>query len=281
MLETSSRSTIRTILVYSLLVVFSVWFAMPFLWMISTSLKTETQLVSRPLSLVPTPFVWRNYIDATRAIPFLTYAKNTLIVSVLSVIGQVLVSSFVAYGFARIEWPGRDVVFMIVISTMMLPAQVTMIPLYVIYRKLGWINTLTPLWIQSFFSHPFNIFLLRQFFRTIPMELSEAARIDGCNEVEIYAKVIMPLCKPALATVGLFDFLHNWSDFQRPLIYLQDEAKYTLSLGLQAFGGNYSRTLDPSLLMAAATIMIAPAIILFFLTQKTFIEGIAVTGLKG
>ena len=281
MLQVRSSSIIRTVFIYALLIISSVWFVLPLVWMLSTSLKTEIQLVSRPLSLLPAPFIWTNYIDAVRTIPFLTYAKNTLMVSVLSVIGQVLVSSFVAYGFARVEWPGRDVAFMIVISTMMLPPQVTMIPLYTIYRKLGLVNTLTPLWIESFFGHAFNVFLLRQFFRTIPMELSEAARIDGCSELGIYARVIMPLCKPALATVALFDFLFNWSDFQRPLIYLQEETKYTLSLGLQAFGGNYSRTLDPSLLMAAATIMIAPAILLFFFTQKTFIEGIAVTGLKG
>jgi len=266
---------------FLILVAVGLIFAMPLYWMVSTSLKVESQIFTYPPVWVPDPIQWSNYARAVTVIPFLQYAKNTLIICVCSMIGQTTASSLAGYGFARIPWKGRDVVFVLVLTTMMLPYQVTMIPLYVVYRSFGWINTLLPLIVPNLFGAAFNIFLFRQFFRGIPSELSDAARIDGCNEFDIYRRVILPLSRPVIATVALFDFLYNWNDFQGPLIYLQDEAMYTLSLGLQAFGGYYSRNLEPATLMAAASIVVIPTIVIFFLAQRTFIQGIALTGLKG
>jgi multiple sugar transport system permease protein len=256
-------------------------FALPLFWMLSTSLKVEAQIFSYPPVWIPSPIRWQNYLRAVQVIPFPTYARNTLTICLISLAGQVISSSLAGYGFSRIKWPGRDVVFVLVLSTMMLPYQVTMIPLYVIFRKLHWINTLRPLFVPSLFGAAFNIFLFRQFFMSIPNELSDAARIDGCGEFDIYRRIILPLSVPVVTTVALFDFLYNWNDFQGPLIYLQDSKTYTLSLGLQAFGGYYSKNLEPATLMAAAAIITLPAIVLFFFAQKTFIQGIALTGLKG
>jgi len=264
-----------------ILTAFGLIFALPLYWMLATSLKVESQIFVYPPVWFPNPIKWQNYVRAVTAIPFLMYAGNTLTIAVLSMIGQVVSSSLVGYGFARIRWPGRDIVFILVLSTMMLPYQVTMIPLYVVFRNLDWINTLKPLIIPSFFGYAFNIFLFRQFFKSIPSELSDAARIDGCNEFNIYWRIILPLSKPVLATVALFDFLYNWNDFQGPLIYLHDEKNYTLSLGLQAFGGYYSRNLEPATLMAAAAIVVLPTILIFFLAQRTFIQGVTMTGIKG
>ncbi len=256
-------------------------FALPLYWMLCTSLKTERQIFVYPPVWFPDPIRWQNYVRAVTVIPFLQYARNTLTVCILSLIGQTVSSSLAGYGFGRIRWPGREVVFIVVLSTMMLPYQVTMIPLYIIFRRLQWINTLKPLIVPSFFGYAFNIFLFRQFFRTIPLELSDAARIDGCNELGIYLRVVLPLARPVVATVALFDFLYNWNDFQGPLIYLTDQKLYTLSLGLQAFGGYYSRDLEPATLMAAASIVVMPTILIFFLAQRTFIQGITLTGIKG
>lgn len=264
-----------------LLLGFGFVFALPLFWMLSTSLKVEAQIFSYPPVWIPNPVKWQNYVRATEVMPFLLYARNTLTVCIISLCGQVISSSLAGYGFSRIKWPGRDVVFVLVLSTMMLPYQVTMIPLYIIFRKLHWINTLRPLFVPNLFGAAFNIFLFRQFFMSIPNELSDAARIDGCGEFDIYRRIVMPLSIPVVTTVALFDFLYNWNDFQGPLIYLQTEKIYTLSLGLQAFGGYYSRNLEPATLMAAAAIVTLPAIVLFFLAQKTFIQGITMTGIKG
>jgi multiple sugar transport system permease protein len=264
-----------------LLLGFGFVFALPLLWMLSTSLKVEAQIFSYPPVWIPNPVKWANYVRATEVMPFLLYARNTLIICIMSLSGQVISSSLAGYGFARIKWPGRDIVFVLVLSTMMLPYQVTMIPLYVIFRKLHWINTLQPLFVPSLFGAAFNIFLFRQFFMSIPSELSDAARIDGCGEFDIYRRIVVPLSIPVITTVALFDFLYNWNDFQGPLIYLQNQKVYTLSLGLQAFGGYYAKNLEPATLMAAAAIITLPAIVLFFVAQKTFIQGIAMTGIKG
>jgi ABC-type glycerol-3-phosphate transport system permease component len=268
------------VVIFIVLVLFGVIFSLPLYWMLATSLKVETQIFTYPPVWFPNPIHWQNYLRAVSVIPFLQYAKNTLIICLFSAIGTTLSSSLAGYGFARIRWPGRDLAFILVLCTMMLPYQVTMIPMYIIYHKLHWIDTLLPLIVPSFFGYAFNIFLFRQFFRTIPSELSDAARIDGCNEFGIYARIILPLSKPVFATVALFDILYNWNDFQGPLIYLQDSKNYTLSLGLQSFGGYYSRNLEPATLMAAAAIVVLPTLIIFFLAQRTFIQGITMTGIK-
>lgn len=222
---------------------------------------------------------WSNYSKGLVFIPFFQQLRNTLVVSIFSVIGAVLSCSLVAYGLSKIEWKGRNALFVVMLSTMMLPAQVTMIPVFAIFVKLHWINTFLPLIVPSFLAAPFFVFLLRQFFLGIPKELSEAAKLDGCSEFGIYRRVIMPLSKPALATVGLFTFMNAWNDFMGPLIYLLDDSKYTLSLGLAMFTGQYGN--EYGMLMAVSAVVTIPIIVMFFFTQRTFIQGMTMSGIKG
>jgi multiple sugar transport system permease protein len=223
---------------------------------------------------------WGNFPDAIRAMrEFPRYLGNTVLLCVLNVIGTVFSSALVAYGFSRIEWRGRDRLFGVVLATMMIPFPVVMVPLYVLFRALGWVGTLQPLWVGAFFANAFNVFLLRQFFRTIPKDLSEAARIDGCGEFRIFWQIILPLCRPALIVVALFTFLGTWNDFLGPLIYLTDQRDFTLALGLQAFQSRSGGT-EWHYLMAASTIVILPVIALFLAAQRSFVEGIALTGSK-
>ncbi|MDD2237637.1 MAG: carbohydrate ABC transporter permease [Kiritimatiellae bacterium] len=224
---------------------------------------------------------WGNFYKAVKAMKcFGLYLKNTLLLCVLTVIGTVSSSALAAYGFSRIEWRGRDQLFVLALATMMVPFPVVMVPLYCLFKWLGWIGTLRPLWVGSFFAGAFNVFLLRQFFRSIPRDLSEAARIDGCSEFRIFWQIILPLCKPALMVVGLFQFMATWNDFLGPLIYLTDQQDFTLALGLQFFQSQHGGT-EWNYLMAASTLVALPIIALFFFTQKSFIEGISMTGLKG
>ena len=226
-------------------------------------------------------FKWGNFYHSIKAMKFFpAYLTNTLILCFLTCLGTVFSSAFVAYGFAKIDWKGKNIVFIIVLSTMMIPFVVTMVPLYDLFRSLGMIGTLQPLWITAFFGGAFNIFLLRQFFMTIPKELSEAAIIDGCSDFQIFSKIILPISKPALLVVVLFQFMYTWNDFLGPLIYLTDQKDYTIALGLQFFQSQHGGT-SWNYLMAASTIMVIPVIILFFFTQKSFIEGISTTGFKG
>ena len=253
-------------------------FLLPFIWMISTSLKGQQQIFVWPPVWIPNPVVWSNYIEAVTVVPFFLYLKNTLVIAGWNVVGILLSCPLVAYGLSRIRWPGRDVLFIIVLSTMMLPYEVTMIPLFMIFNSLGWVGSFKPLIVPAFFGAPFFIFLLRQSFMTIPFDLSDAATIDGCSEFGILWYVILPLAKPALATVALFTFIANWQDFLGPLIYLRDDTQYTLSLGLQRFLGLHGA--EWAHLMAASTLMILPILVIFFLTQRTFIEGITFSGIK-
>ncbi|WP_428390060.1 carbohydrate ABC transporter permease [Mucisphaera sp.] len=226
-------------------------------------------------------FRWRNYGEAIAEMAYFPqYLINSLTLCFLTVFGTVLSCSIVAYGFSRIDWPGRDKVFFIVLATMMIPFPVTMVPLYGLFREFGWIGTLQPLWVPTFFGAAFNIFLLRQFFKTIPRELSEAATIDGCGHIRIFLQVILPLAKPAIAVVALFQFLATWNDFLGPLIYLTEQQDFTLALGLQFFQSRQGGT-QWHYLMAASTMVVLPVILLFFLAQRTFIEGISMTGMKG
>ena len=273
------RKALGQIITHFILVVFGVIFILPLVTMISTALKPDSQIFAWPPVWIPKPRVWGNFPRALTFVPMLLYAKNTIIITGMSVIGVLLSSPLVAYGLARIDWKERDVLFLLIVSTMMVPYQVTMIPVYLLFNSLGWINTYLPLIVPSFFGNAFFIFLLRQFFMTIPRELSDAARIDGCSEFRIYAKITLPLAKPSLAVVALFQFIWVWNDFLGPLIYLKDQTSYTLSLGLQQFQSGYQT--EWALLMAAATMMTMPIIILFFLTQRTFIQGITLTCIKG
>ena len=223
--------------------------------------------------------LWHNYPTGLTFIPFAKYLGNTLLICGLVVFGTLLSCSLVAYGLARIRWGGRNVLFYIIIGTMMLPFQVTMVPMFIVFAKLGWVDTFLPLIVPAFFGNAFFIFLLRQFFLSIPHELTDAARIDGCSDWDIYWRVVLPLAKPALATVGLFAFMNTWNDYVGPLIYLSDASKYTLSLGLATFSSQYGSY--PGMLMAVTAVMTVPIIVVFFIAQRTFIQGITLTGLKG
>ncbi|MBI2939001.1 MAG: carbohydrate ABC transporter permease [Chloroflexi bacterium] len=257
---------------------------MPLSWMVSTSLKELHDVYTYPPSWIPKTVVWSNYPTALTTFPFLKYLGNTLIITATTVIGTLVSSCLVAYGFARLPAPGRGFLFILLLSTMMLPGQVTIIPLFILYTKLGWVNTYLPLIVPSWFAAgAFYVFLLRQFFLTIPNELSDAARVDGAGELVILTRVILPLSRPALLTVIVFSFMQHWNDFWGPLIFLQKEDTYTLSLGLAMFltsiGSGMGRQWN--LMMAASFVVMVPIIALFFFAQRYFIEGIALTGLKG
>ncbi len=237
---------------------------------------------ARPLGqlLAKSSLPWTHKGDRTKTITFLTYLSNTLLVALLSVIGTLTSSSLVAYGLSRIQWRGRATLFNITLATLMVPFPVLMVPLYGVFRSLGWIGTLLPLWVPMFFGGAFNIFLLRQFFLTIPSELSDAARIDGCSEFEIFWRVILPLSRPALSVVALFTFLNAWNEFLGPLIFLTEPETFTMALGLQQYQSQFGGS-EWHLLMAASALLVMPIILLFFLAQKTFIQGISTTGMGG
>jgi len=266
---------------FLVLAIVALVFLLPLLWMVSTSLKPKDQIFVYPLIWLPNPPQWDNYAEALNnpSFKYFLFLKNSLIYAVMSTIGTVISCAFVAYAFARLRWWGRDFWFVITLSTMMIPYPVTLIPLFLIFRDLGWIGTFKPLIVPSFLGTPFFIFLLRQFFLTIPMDLSDAARIDGARELGIFWYIILPLTRPALITVALFSFLGAWNDFLGPLIYLNDGNKYTLAVGLAAFRGQYRTQWD--LMMAASTVVTAPIVVLFFFAQKHFIQGITLTGMKG
>ncbi len=267
------------ILAHLILIGLGVIFFFPFYWLASTSMKPDPEIFVLPPKLIPSRWLWSNYVKAVNFFPFFLYLKNTLIVSGASMVGAVFCSAAVGYSFARIRWPGRNIVFGIMLSTLMLPFQVRMIPLFLLFKRIGWIGTFLPLTVPAYFGNPFFIFLLRQFFLSFPFELSDAAKIDGCSEYGIFWRILLPLSKPALATVALFQFIFSWQDFIGPLIYLSDTKTYTLSLGLQQFLTEHGA--EWALLMAASTLTTLPIIILFFFAQRTFIQGITLTGLKG
>lgn len=268
------------VLLYATLILVSIAFLAPLVWMISTSLKPLNETMSLPPRWLPSTVQWKNYPEAIDEMRyFWRYAGNSLFLCLMCVAGTVLSSSLVAYGFSRIEWRGRDKVFMVLLATMMIPFPVVMVPIFGLFKSLGWIGTFLPIWVPTFFASAFNVFLLRQFFLGLPKDISEAARIDGCSEFGIFFRIILPLCKPALLVVALFQFLFTWNDFLGPLLYLTDQKNFTLALGLQSFQSQQGGTAWHHL-MAASTLVVLPVIILFFFTQKSFIEGIATTGGK-
>ena len=261
------------------LLILGLIFILPFLWMISSSLKSDAEIFRIPVSIIPRDLYPQNYPDAVTSIDFFVFLKNSAIYAILSTVGAVLSNAVVAYGFARIKWPGRDVVFVFVLATMMLPFQVRMIPLYVMFTKLGWLNTLLPLSFQEWLGSAFYLFLIRQFMLTLPTELEDAARIDGCSELGVFSRIVLPLSKPALTTVAIFQFLYAWNDYVGPLIYMRDPSSYPLSVGLQLYFTLHGA--EWGLLMAASTLFALPVVLFFFFAQRLFIEGITVTGLKG
>lgn len=309
------------------LIVLAALFSLPFLWQLSTSLKTEDQVGKAELDLIPraqmmvldgtsvqvkpierkgnqqvievregpkkgtrmtvdpaslttTPHLeWSNYSEGFKAFPFFKMLKNTLLVCFLTVLGTVLSCSLAAYGLGCVQWKGREVLFWAMLATMMLPGQVTMIPLFQTFKWLGWINTILPLVVPAFCGNAFFVFMLRQFYRTIPASLLEAARLDGAGDLRIWATVVLPLSKAALAVVAVFSFIGAWNDFLGPLLYLMDDDKYTLAIGLARLQGQYSS--DWGRMMAMSVVMTLPLVVLFFLAQRTFVEGIKVGGVKG
>jgi len=277
---------LRRLLLYALLIGLSLLFAVPFMWMISSSLKSDQQIYRLPPVLIPNPMRWQNYIEALQVLRWDRMLYNTLVrYAVPNIIGTLVSSALVAYGFARIRWRGREIFFFLCIATMMIPFQVTMVPLYINFAALHWVNTYLPLVVPAFFGNAYFIFMLRQFFLTIPNELSDAAKIDGCSELGILWRIILPLAKPALAVVTLFQFMGVWSDYLGPLIYLQKESEMPIALGLELLR---AATQTPTgaaanaypYLMAMSTCVVAPVLLVFFFAQRSFIEGIAITGLK-
>lgn len=270
---------VRAIILYVLMAVFGVTFLFPFLWMLSTSLKVPTQVFAQPPVWIPDPIVFQNYIDVTTEVPMMRYLKNTLIITLIPTAATVISSSSVAYAFARLEWKGRKQFFGILMATMMLPWQVTMIPIFVMFHKIGWVNTFYPLVMPPFFGSAFYIFLLRQFFMSIPKEMDEAAIMDGANPPLIWWKIVLPLAGPALAAVAIFSFIGHWNDFLAPLIYLQRASMWPLSLGLIGFRLQYLTEWE--LVMAYSTLVMLPCLAVFFFFQRYFIQGITLSGLKG
>lgn len=273
------RHLLTQLVAHSLLVLFGIIFALPFFWQLSTSLKPDAQIFLLPPQWIPDPIQWSNYPRALTYIPYFLYFRNTLYIAIFNVLALLLSCTLVAYGFARINWPGRNIFFGILLATLMIPYPVTLIPTFLLFRALDWVGTPNPLTWPALFGGAFYIFLLRQFYMTIPQELSHAAKIDGASEFSIYWRIILPLSRPALATVALFTFLANWNDFLGPLIYLSNKDQYTLALGLYGFAG--ARRTEWGLLMAASTVTVLPIIVLFFLAQRTFIQGVTLTGTKG
>jgi ABC-type glycerol-3-phosphate transport system permease component len=251
----------------------------PFLWMLSTALKSPDQVFKFPPKWIPNPIKWSNFAEALTSQPFGLYAKNTMVIVAISVVGELVSSAFVGYSFARIRFPGREALFVLVLSTLMIPYPVLLIPHFILFNTLGWIDTILPLTIPSFFSKAFYVFLFRQFFRAIPRELDDAALIDGCGIFGIFGRITLPLSKPVVAVVAIYSFMFHWNRFIGPLVYLNSMKKYTLSMGLAMYHGVL--VTEWHWLMAASLVVMLPCLLLFFFFQRLFIQGVVFTGLKG
>lgn len=274
------RGWLHNAIWYLVLSFFALVLSLPMIWLISTSLKVGPQTFVMPPQWIPDPVVWQNYPDAFTKVPFGAYFWNTITVVLWATTGTLLTASLTAFAFARLRFPGRTFLFGLVLSTIMLPSIVTLIPTFIVFRNLKWINTFLPLTVPYWLGGgAFNIFLIRQFFMTIPYEFDEAARIDGASNFRIYWNIILPLAKPALATVAIFSFINHWNDFFLPLIYLQSNSKWTMAIGLRGFKDLYST--DWNLMMAASTAMILPLLVLFFAAQRYFVSGIQMSGIAG
>lgn len=274
-----SRRRLTTAIIFSVLLVGSVMYLVPFFWMLSTSLKTPDQVYEYPIKWLPNPVDWPNYVGIFLEAPLWTYLGNTVIITAVGVFGSVFSAALAAYGFARFRFRFREPLFLLMLATMMVPVWVTIVPSYIVMSRLGWIDTYLPLLVPAFFAAPFNTFLLRQFFLSIPLELDEAARIDGAGSARILFQVILPLAKPALLIVGLNSFLLYWNDYIGPLIFLQSQELFPISLGISNFVSAQSQNFP--YMMAASMISMLPCIILFFAAQKWFIQGVVVSGVKG
>jgi ABC-type glycerol-3-phosphate transport system permease component len=272
---------VQNIIVYSLLIALSLVFLFPFYWMVATALKAERFVFDWPPQWIPNPVMWSNFKEAlsNSQLPFPVFFKNTMILEIGIITGRLISCTLIAYGFARLEAPGKDILFAILLATLMLPSAVTLIPRFILFNKIGWVNSYLPLIVPAWFGEAYAIFLMRQFFMTIPRELEEAARIDGANFLQIITGVIVPLSMPVLTVILILSFKDIWNDFFGPLLYLNDLTKYPLAVGLAYFNGQFR--VQMSLLMAASVVVLLPLLIVFFIAQKAFVEGISMTGLAG
>lgn len=266
-------------IIYLFLIIFAMGFILPFFFLLSGSFKTSSELFAVPFRWLPEHITFENYKQVFTKIPFFRYLGNTIIIVVFNIVGALVSNSLIAYGFSRLRWPGRDKVFMVVVATMILPYQVTLIPLYLMFTKMGWIGSFLPLTVPCFFGNAFFIFLMRQFLVGIPKEITESAKIDGAGEFVIFLKLIMPISKPVLATVAIMSFMNSWKDFLGPLVFLGSDKLYTLSLAASMLRSNLNPNWE--LLLALGVVMVLPVLILFFALQKYFIQGITMSGIKG
>jgi multiple sugar transport system permease protein len=274
-----SSALVRTV-AFLILVLGALTMLVPFYWMLATSLRDPGSIFLYPPRWIPSPIQWSNYHDALTALPFGQWYLNTIIVTVTSTLGQVLTASVVGYAFARLRAPGRDPLFLLLVATMLLPEQVTMVPVFLIFKHLGWIDTWLPLIVPAWLGGgAFYIFLCRQFFLSLPLELDDAAKIDGCSMLGIFFRIVLPLSKPVLAAVTVFSMVGKWNEFLYPVIYLNSQSKYVLSIGLRMFQD--VNTTSWNWLMAASVVTVLPCLVVFFFAQKLFVQGIATTGIKG
>lgn len=273
------RRLLTNLVLYPLVIAGAIVLTTPLLWLLSTSLKDTSLIFTFPPQWIPNPIAWWNYAEIWTVLPFATFLKNTVILTGINIVGGVLSASFVAFGFARMRFPGRDILFMILLATLMLPSQVTLIPQFVLFRILGWLDSFKPLTVPVFFGgSPYYVFLFRQFYMRLPLALDDAARIDGCSSFGIYWRIILPQSKPVLGVLAIFSFLGNWNGFFLPLIYLNSIEKYPLALGLMLFRGmNYTQW---NMLMAGSVIMSVPCIVVYFVAQRYFVQGIVFTGVE-
>ncbi len=275
----NGRSLFTTVRGYTILILFAIVFLIPFYWMFATALKGDDQLFQIPPAWLPNPAVWDNFAQVFREVPFGKFLINSTVLVIWNVFGQVLSCTLVAYSFARLRFPGRNILFFVLLATLMIPRQVTLVPQFILFAKLGWVNTYLPLILPAFGGSPFLIFLMRQYMMTIPLDLDAAATIDGANRLQILRHIIAPISMPAIVLVAVFTFTDVWNDFMGPLIYLNDPDKFTVTLGLSFFQGAKETSWD--LLMAGALMAMIPPMILFFIAQKRLLGGLAAAGIKG
>jgi multiple sugar transport system permease protein len=272
---------IRKTIVYALLVFFSIVFLFPLFWMVKSALTADTQIFVWPPQWIPNPILWSNFVDAFNnpQLPFGRFVINTLIIEAGVISGRLISCTLVSYGFARLRAPGKNILFTILLATLMLPRAAVLIPQYILFNQFGWVNTFLPLIVPAWFGEAYAIFLMRQFFMTIPRELEEAAIIDGASTLQVIRQVIVPLSLPVMAVIAILSFKDNWNDFLNPLLYLSEPSKYTVAVGLAYFNGQFDIQLN--LLMAASATLMIPTVVLFIFAQRAFVEGISITGLKG
>ncbi|HEY3079460.1 MAG TPA: carbohydrate ABC transporter permease [Chloroflexota bacterium] len=276
--ERVTRGIWRAVL-YVVVICGTIMFTFPFFWMIKSSVTPAGEMMLFPPPLLPSELVWDNYVRAWTSLPFPMFYRNTVFVTLMGMIGVIVSSSVVAFAFARMRWPGRDKFFIVMIATLMLPDHVTFIPTYVVFAKIGWINTFLPLLAPEWVGSPFIIFLMRQYMMTIPLEMDDAARIDGAGWLQLFTRIILPLSLPVLGVAAIYSFQYHWNAFLRPLIYLNRLELFTVPLGMAMLNGRYGT--DFGGLMAMSTVSIIPVMILFFVAQRYFIQGVVVTGVKG